>query len=291
MMSFLTVFTPVYNRAYIISQLYESLCRQKCKDFEWLVVDDGSSDNIDEVINGFIAENKINIRYLKQSNGGKHRAINNGVKEAKGELFFIVDSDDYLTDDAVEWIRKESRAILNNTNFAGIIGCRCHKDLSPITKGFTNDVIDSDTLELRFKHHIVGDMAEVIKTNVLRNFPFPEVEGEKFCPEAMVWDKIAHSNYVFRVINRSIYFCEYLDDGLTSAIVKVRMKSPITSCLYYSQLSKLNIPIRQKFKAAINYWRFWFCKSFTKKSSISYKWIWTMPLGLLMHLKDKSILK
>ena len=285
-MPFLTVFTPVYNRAYIIKQLYNSLCRQTCKDFEWLVVDDGSTDNIDNLINSFIKEDKINIRFFKQTNGGKHRAINYGVKEAKGKMFFIVDSDDYLTDDAVEWIKKESHVILNNTSFAGIIGCRCHRDLSPITRGFINDVIDSNTLDLRFKHHIVGDMAEVIKTDVLRKFTFPEIEGEKFCPEAMVWDRIAHNDYVFRVINKPIYFCEYLDDGLTSAIVKVRTNSPITTCLYYSQLSNLNIPLKQKIKAAINYWRFWCCSSKNKKPTISLKWVWAFPLGSIFHIND-----
>ena len=99
----ITIFTPTYNRGYIIEKLYLSLCNQTSNEFEWLVFDDGSTDNHLDLIERFIADNKINIRYIYKENGGKHTAINLGVKNANGELFFIVDSDDYLTPDAVEW--------------------------------------------------------------------------------------------------------------------------------------------------------------------------------------------
>ena len=97
----ITVFTPTYNRAYMIDKLYDSLCLQTCKDFEWIVVDDGSVDNTEELIQNFIQENKIHIVYYKQKNQGKHIAINKGVELAKGELFFIVDSDDILPKDSL----------------------------------------------------------------------------------------------------------------------------------------------------------------------------------------------
>jgi glycosyltransferase involved in cell wall biosynthesis len=100
----ITIFTPTYNRAYSLRRLYDSLCKQTSNDFEWLVVDDGSTDDTENLINSFIADGKVDIRYFKQANGGKHRAINFGVREARGELFFIVDSDDQVTPDAVEWI-------------------------------------------------------------------------------------------------------------------------------------------------------------------------------------------
>ena len=99
----ITVFTPTYNRAYILENLYRSLQRQTCKTFEWLVVDDGSADNTKELFERWQQEdNFFPIRYVKQENGGKCRAINQGLKLADGELFFTVDSDDYLTDDALE---------------------------------------------------------------------------------------------------------------------------------------------------------------------------------------------
>ena len=96
-----TIFTPTYNRAYIIGKLYGSLLEQTDRNFEWLIVDDGSTDNTRELIGSFIREDRISIRYFRQENGGKHRAINRGVREAAGELFFIVDSDDQLTPEAV----------------------------------------------------------------------------------------------------------------------------------------------------------------------------------------------
>ena len=99
----ITVFTPTYNRAYIIETLYRSLQRQTYRDFEWLVVDDGSADNTKELFEAWQQEdNFFPIRYVKQENGGKCRAINYGLELAKGKLFFNVDSDDYLTEDAIE---------------------------------------------------------------------------------------------------------------------------------------------------------------------------------------------
>ena len=100
----ITIFTPTYNRDYIIINLYKSLLIQTLKDFEWLIIDDGSTDNTELLVSSFIKDNKINIRYIKQQNGGKHRAINKALEEAKGELFFIVDSDDQLVDNAIERI-------------------------------------------------------------------------------------------------------------------------------------------------------------------------------------------
>ena len=100
----ITVFTPTYNRAYIIPKLYESLKRQTVKDFEWLVVDDGSTDNTSELLAEWTKENDFPVRYIWQPNGGKPRAITKALAEAKGEWFFIVDSDDFISDDAIETI-------------------------------------------------------------------------------------------------------------------------------------------------------------------------------------------
>ncbi|MCS2864766.1 glycosyltransferase family 2 protein [Bacteroides thetaiotaomicron] len=99
-----TVFTPTYNRAYILNDLYQSLCRQTCRKFEWLIVDDGSTDNTEGLVASWLDEGKMSLRYIKQPNGGKHRAINKGIQEANGDLFFIVDSDDYLAKNAIERI-------------------------------------------------------------------------------------------------------------------------------------------------------------------------------------------
>ncbi len=162
-MPFLTVFTSVYNRAYIISRLYESLCRQTDKDFEWVVVDDGSTDNLYTQISTFKSEGKIAMRYFSQSNAGKHTAINRGINEAMGRYFIIVDSDDFLTDDAVEWIRHTAALIDNDKRFAGLSGIRIKPDGSKIGGGGNFGNIDANALDIRLKYGVVGDLAEVFR--------------------------------------------------------------------------------------------------------------------------------
>ncbi len=251
----LTIFTPTYNRAYILPQLYDSLCRQTCHDFEWLVVDDGSTDNTEELVKKWIAESRISIRYFKQPNGGKHRAINCGVKQANGEWFFIIDSDDYLTDDAVQWINHTAWLINDDERFAGLSGIRIHPEGNKIGGGGDFGVIDANAIDIRLKYGVVGDLAEVFKTAILRKYPFPDIESERFCPEALVWFRIARK-YMMRYCHEGIYVCEYLSDGLTAKITKLRRESPTASMIYYSEHFHDNIPIVWKLKAAINYWRF-----------------------------------
>lgn len=270
-MLLLTIFTPVYNRAYLITKLYDSLCRQSCCDFEWIIVDDGSTDDIESKINEFIAEAKISIRFFKQPNGGKHRAINRGVREARGEFFFIVDSDDYLTDDAVKWVKDTAELIRYNNDFAGLSGIRVSSSGNKIGGGNDFGNIDANAIDIRLRHGVVGDLAEVFKTDILRQYPFPEFEDEKFCPEALVWHRIAR-HYKMRYCHKGIYVGEYLDDGLTAKIVQLRRSSPRASMLYYSEHFHDSIPIVWKAKAAINFWRFQlvpYCKKYKMLSPLS----------------------
>lgn len=284
----ITVFTPAYNRAYIIDKLYESLCKQTCQDFEWLIVDDGSTDNTKVLISSYISENKINIRYIKQPNGGKHRAINRGVQEAKGELFYIVDSDDQLPLDSIAVVFDYYSQVADDSSFAGVCGLRYYFTGKKVGGEFTHEVLDCNSIDFRFKYKLTGDMAEVFRTSVLKEYPFPEIENEKFCPEALVWNRIA-LKYKLRYFNRNVYLCDYLPDGLTAKIVKMRMTSPLASMLHYSELYRMPIPFLQKVKAAINYWRFTFCSDENfeyKLRQIGYKALLMYPLGLLFHLKD-----
>jgi glycosyltransferase involved in cell wall biosynthesis len=253
----ITVFTPAYNRAYTLTKLYESLANQTNKDFEWLIVDDGSVDNTQELIQSFIQDNKIPIRYFKQDNGGKHRAINKGMQEAEGELFFIVDSDDYLVKNAIERVSYHYTHIKDKENFAGICGCCMYFSGERVGGKATFTVLDCNSLDFRHKYKIKGDMAEVFRTEILKQYPFPEITEEKFCPEALIWNRIA-IKYKLRYFNENIYVCEYLSDGLTSKIYEIRKKSPQASVLYYSELGKMPISFIQKMKANINYW--WFAK-------------------------------
>lgn len=280
----ITIFTPTYNRAYIIHNLYESLCRQTCKDFEWLIVDDGSTDNTRDLIQLFQKGNKINIRYIYKDNGGKHTAINRGVEAAKGELFFIVDSDDYTTDDAVEWIIKTAKPILNDNRFAGISGLRITPNGEKIGGGEDFGVIDADALAIRYHHHVSGDLAEVYKTSILQQYPFPEIPGERFCSEGLIWARIAQK-YILRYVYKGIYICEYLNDGLTYNRVKCRRESPTYSMLLYSEGVNNNlIPIKERLKYAILFWRYSElskCSFITKCNQIGWKYVFLYPIGIL----------
>lgn len=280
----LTVFTPTYNRAYCLSRLYDSLCRQKCRNFEWLIVDDGSTDETESLVNSFMLENRILIRYIKKVNGGKHTAINCGVKNANGEMFYIVDSDDFVADDSLEFIICEWRKIMFDNSIAGISGC--DKTLDGIILSDISRIIRSNSLDIRYRYGIKGDLAEVFKTEILRKYLFPEVQNEKFCPEALVWNRIAADKLKIIYYPKVIKIIEYMSDGLTASIVKSRMQSPtLTTICYGEMLINSCIPVVYRLKAAINYWRFWLCKR-KLKVKISIKWFCLFPIGLIMHIRD-----
>lgn len=215
----ITVFTPTYNRAYILKNAFESLKKQTDNNFEWIIVDDGSTDNTESLVQSWKEEKLLfDIRYIKQENGGKHRAINRGVSMAKGDYIIILDSDDFLTDNAIEKINGWVKTINGLKDFAGVAGLRgwINKSGNIGGSGCLKDpgYIDAKNTERR-KYHLEGDKAEVYKAEVLRKFPFPEFEGENFLPENVVWDTIANAGYKIRWFNEIIYKCEYLEDGLT----------------------------------------------------------------------------
>lgn len=280
-----TIFTPTYNRAGRLPKLFESLSDQTSKSFEWVIVDDGSSDGTEDLINGYSLQNPdFSIRYFKQENGGKHRAINKGVKEAKGECFFIVDSDDWLTNDAVEWIENNLMQIWKDNRFAGLSGLRIHPDGTKIGGGSDFGVIDADAIEIRTKHHVHGDLAEIYRTDILRQFPFPDFPGEKFCSEGLIWGRIAKT-YKLRYFYKGIYVCEYLEGGLTDTRYSCRINSPNYSMLLYSELIKHPNSLIGKVAYALNFWRFGVKseKGFIDKcKQIGFPWYLLAPVGLIM---------
>lgn len=234
-MPYITVFTPTYNRAYILTQLYDSLKRQTSQDFEWLIVDDGSTDNTKILVDSFMNQRKIDIRYVYQENGGKQRAINRGVGLAKGELFFIVDSDDYLTNDAIESIKAKYSTLTDKKRYAGV--CFRRTFINKIKQGggekFPYEEFDSDSIRIVTVYGVTCDKAEIFRTHVLHNYPFPEIENENFVPEAYIWLKMAHDGYQLRFFNKPIYCCEYLADGLSKNFKRNMKKNPKGFMLYY----------------------------------------------------------
>lgn len=224
----MTILTPTYNRAYIIKKAFDSLCRQTNFDFEWIIIDDGSTDDTEILVSSWL-ERKLpfKLRYYKQANGGKHRALNRGVQEAKYDYVLILDSDDHLTDDAVEKVHNWIKNIEGKDDFVGVSGLRgwINKDGPIGGAGNGSEYIDAKNTERR-KYNLSGDKAEVYKTEILKKYPFPEFEGEKFLSEHVVWDTIAKAGYKIRWFNEVIYKCEYLEDGLTqSTSFKLQLNS------------------------------------------------------------------
>ena len=152
------------------------------------------------------------------------------------------------------------------------------------------DVVPTNaTIEVGHKLKVDGDMKEVFRTSVLREFPFPEIKGERFCPEVLVWNRIA-SKYKLRHINKIIYLVEYQQDGITSAITRSRMNSPIASTMTYAEMLDYNISLKWKIRSAINYWRFKYCITNKSLKTPAVKWYWKafQIIGLIMHLKDNK---
>lgn len=279
----ITILTPTYNRCNLLPQIYQSLCQQTSPDFEWVVVDDGSTDATGKVVNKMLEAANFPLQYFYKENGGKHTALNFGVRKAKGELVLILDSDDQLPPNAVENIEKAYAEVRGDEAFAGVCGYMAHRDGQVIG----SPVIDSDinTIDLRYQLGVGGDMAEVFRKDILLKYPFPEIKGERFCPEALVWNRIAQ-NYKMRVFSKVIYFRDYLDGGLTSNIVRIRMKSPVASMMTYQEMTTYHVPLKVKVRAAINYWRFWCCRQDNSYPVIDSKWLWALPFGVSMHWID-----
>ena len=229
-----TVFTPTYNRAYILGDLYHSLQRQTCMDFEWLIVDDGSADDTKALVASWQREkNPFPIRYVYQENGGKCRAINRGLKEADGRLFFTVDSDDYLTDDAIEKVIRWDGELPKDGHFCGYVGNRGITPTQTPNRLFPGDYLDGTALD-RYDQ-VDGERAFVFYTEVHRKYLYPEFPGEKFLTEAVTWDLMAHDGYKMRFYNDIIWIWEYKDDGLTRAGYRVFLENPQGTGLFFRQ--------------------------------------------------------
>lgn len=246
-MKSITIFTPTYNRAYTLPKLYSSLCSQSSQDFVWSIVDDGSTDNTEELVRGWIEERNVDIIYEKQPNGGKMRAHNKGVQKCDTELFLCVDSDDYLTDNAVESILDEWQSHSENSLVGGIVAYKAiPKDgVSSIPVRFNR--VGTSTLHNLYATGFDGDTTLVFRTSVIREFPFPEIEGEKFITEGYSYDQI-DTKYEYALLDEALTMCEYMPDGYTRGITKIYLNNPKGYALYYNQSLKLFPPTSIKAK-------------------------------------------
>lgn len=251
-MAFVTILTPTYNRASKLHILYESLVSQSDKDFEWFIVDDGSEDDTGKIVNDWISESIINIKYIKKENGGKHTALNLGIAQIFSEWTFIVDSDDYLTKDAIAIIKNKAD-VDDAEDICGLAFLRQSKNGNYLTnKLVPEDGWKDDFCHCRYGLKIKGDMAEVWKTKCLKEFPFPVFDGEKFCSEDVIWIKLA-KYYKMRFYNTAIYLSDYLEDGLTKTRRKMNYNSPKGVMNRGAVQLEASLPFMYKCRAMIYY--------------------------------------
>lgn len=248
----LTIFTPTFNRGYIINNCYDSLCRQTNKDFVWLIVDDGSTDHTEELVSTWERENKIDITYIKQKNAGKHVAHNTGVLNCKTDIFVCVDSDDFLTDDAVEVIYQNWQSIDDDLSLAGLIALRGYSNGKVNGTRMPQSINRCRMLDLYNQYGFKGDTIIVLRADVLKKNLFPVFEGEKFVTEAVVYDKI-DQDHQFLLLDRILYISEYLEDGYTRNILRVHRSSPKGYIYFLTERVGLAHTLTERYKTVAYY--------------------------------------
>lgn len=285
MMQKLTVFTPTYNRRHILNKLYESLKSQTFKDFIWLLVDDGSTDNTQEIVDKWISEGYLHIEYYYQNNQGKHAAHNTGVLHCKTEYFFCVDSDDYLPSDSLENIiqKFEQSNISERIDIAGLIAKRGYSLKNPISINFPIDVKEASIKELYKKYETKGDLAIIFKTKILREYLFPIFDGEIFVTEGIVYNQIS-MKYKMVLLGEIIYLGEYLDDGYSRNIIDVHRRNPNGYISYLEQELELAADYYETKIARANYLAgCWIVKKKPKLDKIAF--IESFPKAIIIFIK------
>lgn len=233
----ITVFTPSYNRKKELQNLYKSLLKQDTNDFEWLIVDDGSKDKTDEYIEKIKKEKKININYIYKENGGKSSAYNTGLDNAKGEIFICIDSDDIFKENVLGTIVKDFHKIKSDKNIAGLAYVQNYINDKDKTIGTTfpqNDLIDT-YYNIYNKHKVTGDKLFVYKTEVAKKYYFPLIAGEKFVPEALIYNRTS-KKYKFVCKNFVTSYKEYLTDGYSNNYFGLVKRNPLGNMLYFREL-------------------------------------------------------
>jgi glycosyltransferase involved in cell wall biosynthesis len=219
----LTIFTPTYNRAFCLGNLYNSLVAQSNKDFEWLIIDDGSTDNTSELVKQWQTEGNIKIRYYFQQNAGKSQAHNCGVEMTTTELFVCVDSDDALTPDAVESILQKWQNVGR-----GVIGILAYKVDKKTNVSVTqiSPLISKASLYDAYEYYgMKGDTMLCYKTDIIKRCKFPLFDNERFVPEAYLYDYLDQFGKL-AILHKGIYLCEYLEGGYTRNMAKLLKNNP-----------------------------------------------------------------
>jgi glycosyltransferase involved in cell wall biosynthesis len=297
-----TVFTPTYNRAHTLDRVYHSLVNQTYENFEWLIVDDGSTDDTRSLVQSWVKEAKFTIRYYWQENSGKHVAFNRAVGLAQGTLFLPADSDDDFYPNALERFLYHWRSIPDNKRnlFTGVT-VRCADEAGAlIGNDLPANPLDSDSLEVRYVHKVRGERWGFHRRNVLTQFPFPEPPGYKFVPEGVVWGRIARS-YKTRYVNEALRI--YRQDAGNQLMKQYKSVREYAFARFYylevlnSEFDYFWYAAPGFFKVAVKYVREsllagdYLLRQYRQLDGISQKLIWLAALPVASIFTLRCILK
>lgn len=256
----LSVFTPTYNRKHLLQRLYNSLKKQICLDFEWIVVDDGSTDGTEKLIKSYAENSDFPIIYHYQENSGKHIAHNKGVMLARGELFLCLDSDDVLANEnTVADILNTWKKVGKKIDCAGMISYK--SDVSGMKLGlkFPSELEYSTAVDLNIKYNCNGERCYTFRTDLLKKNLYPYFKGEKFCPDSYISD-ILSRNYCFYLRHSVDEICEYQSDGLSLNFKILMAHSSKAFSLCNMQLIDMECTFSKRFIRGMYYWGFLFLK-------------------------------
>lgn len=287
----LAILTPAYNRPELLKNAYNSLKNQTCKDFVWYVVDDGSTTPQAPEVNRFKVEGVLDIKLIVKENGGKHTAINEGLKNITEPAVMILDNDDWLIPTTVETIKRDWDLIKTRQDICGIGYLKMQPNNTVVGEKYTKDGVVDNFVNERYNNNAWGDKAEVFKTDILKQFSFPVFKGENFLSESIVWSKMSmHYKMVF--FNDPIYVCEYLDDGLSNGVHKRLFKNPLGATECYKELTTKQFNLTTKIKYTLLYILYSFAGEYSLKNIVvnSYNKVLTamlLPFGYALYLIRK----
>lgn len=263
----ITIFTPTYNRAHLLERVFDSLQCQVCKNFEWLIIDDGSQDDTYKVISVIEKKADFRIRYFRQKNAGKQTAQNRAIDLAEGELFLCLDSDDVLASkETIGAILNNWKTVRNKEKCVGLISLKSDRSGKNLGSSFPQKVEYCTPVELKNKYHSGGERNFILVTSLMREYRYPKFEGEYFCPDSYLTDKLSFE-YTMAIRNCVDEICEYQTDGLSNSFIKLMKDNPRGFCIANLQLIDLSDSFKTKFHAAVHYWAF---KFIAKDKQIKY---------------------
>ncbi len=295
----ITIHTATYNRAYILPQAYESLKLQSSNDFEWIITDDGSSDNTEKLVEEWKKEdNGFPIIYNKLTHVGIPRALNSGVNLASAEWFMMLDSDDYFLPETIEKAIVWLDEITDNPNYVGIGFGKCTPDGKYMGKGKTPKIdpkigyVDATNIE-RKKYDLDIEMCEVTRVELLKKYPFVYWKTEAYAPEQINYNQIAMAGFKYRWHPECLNVCEYQPDGQTrdNRIVK---NNPMGFAMMYNQNLLFHEDFKSKFNDAMQMNALSFCSGnpsyILKSNNIGYSVLALLP-GAALSVRRKMQFK